>query len=405
MKVLIFTNLFPNKLEPGRGIFNIFQVTHLAEWCQVKVVAPLPWFPRFPLARFFRRNHRYSQIPKSEVIDGIETFHPKYFTIPKIGRSLYGLLLFLSTLGPVLRIYKTFKFDVILATWAYPDSFAAVLLSKLLNRPILTKVHGTDINEYTQYWLRRKMISFALNNSERVVSVSRALRDRMIEIGVKPEKIKVIYNGVDGEKFKHLDKVRIRKTLGIDTNKKVILFVGNLAPEKGLIYLIRAFTCIAADASRNVILIIIGQGELGKELENEAKKYGIQNRVYMLGGKMHHEIPKWMNACDLLCLPSLNEGVPNVVLEALACGVPVVASDVGGIPEILISTDYGRLVKPKDFKELQKALLECLEKSWDREIIRRYSTRFSWSCNAEMVYQEIMNVLAEGNKKSDILMI
>jgi teichuronic acid biosynthesis glycosyltransferase TuaC len=390
MRILVITNLFPNRAEPGRATYNRQQMSMLSELCPLKVVAPIPWFP---LKSVFERNSAGPQVPKKEVIAGIETFHPRYFTIPKIGRSLYGLLFFLSILAPILRIYNTFKFDIIFATWAYPDSFAAVLISKLLNKPILTKIHGTDINEYTRYWLRRKMISFALNNSEGVISVSKALRDSIIEIGVKPEKIKIIYNGVDGEIFRPLGKIHTRKALGIDIDKKVILFVGNLKFAKGLTYLIRAFASIATDPSRNVILIIIGQGRLRRELESRVREYGIQNCVYILGSKMHREIPKWMSACDLLCLPSLNEGVPNVILEALACGVPVVASNVGGIPEILTSTDYGSLVKPQDCKALQKALLECLEKSWNREVIHGHSTRFSWRRNAEMIYQEMTDIL------------
>ena len=148
MRVLVITNLFPNKFEPERATYNRQQISMLSKLCHLKVVAPVSWFP---LKRFFEKNTVSSQIPKKETIDGIETFHPRYFTIPKVGRSLYGFLFFLSVLIPVLRIYNTFKFDIIFATWAYPDSFAAVLLSKLLNKPIITKVHGTDINEYTRY--------------------------------------------------------------------------------------------------------------------------------------------------------------------------------------------------------------------------------------------------------------
>ena len=395
MRVLVITNLFPNKFEPERATYNRQQISMLSKLCHLKVVAPVSWFP---LKRFFEKNTVSSQIPKKETIDGIETFHPRYFTIPKVGRSLYGFLFFLSVLIPVLRIYNTFKFDIIFATWAYPDSFAAVLLSKLLNKPIITKVHGTDINEYTRYWLRRKMISFTLDNSGRVISVSKALRDKIAEIGVEPEKIRVVYNGIDNEIFKPLNKASTRRELGIAMDKKVILFVGNLKPVKGLIYLIEAFSGIAKGALPNAILIIIGEGELRRELENETKKLMIQNRVYMSGSKPHHEIPKWINACDLFCLPSLSEGMPNVILEALACGVPVVASSVGGIPEILTSTDYGFMVEPEKSEELREALLECLSKSWNREAIREYSSRFSWRNSAEMIYQEITAILSENGE-------
>ncbi|MEO0185816.1 MAG: glycosyltransferase, partial [candidate division WOR-3 bacterium] len=161
--------------------------------------------------------------------------------IPKLGRSLYGILFFFSILLPIVKIYKSFRFNVIFATWAYPDSFAGMLIAKMLKIPIITKVHGTDINEYSQYWLRRRMISFTLNNSDRVISVSKALKKRMIDIGVRSEKIKVIYNGIDNNIFRPLDRTQTRKELGINFDKKVILFVGNLKPVKGLDYLIDAF--------------------------------------------------------------------------------------------------------------------------------------------------------------------
>ena len=396
MKILVITNLFPNKIEPQRATYNRQQMFMLSKLCELKVVAPISWFP---LKRFFEGDIKSSEIPSNEVIEGIETFHPKYFMTPKIGRSLYGIMFFFSILMPVLRIYKTFKFDIIFATWAYPDSFASVLISKLLKKPIITKVHGTDINEYAELWLRRRMIRFTLNNSCCVISVSQDLRDKMIEIGVKPEKVKVIYNGIDSDIFKPLDKMDIRRELGIDINKKVILFVGNLKPVKGLIYLIEAFAGIV-DCSQNIVLILIGAGELKKELEDEIKKHGIENCVQILGTKSHKEIPKWMNACDLLCLPSLNEGVPNVILEALACGIPVVASNVGGIPEIQTSKEYGILVSPKNSEELQKAILDCLNKSWDREAISKYSARFSWENNAEMIYHEMVNVLIESKSNA-----
>ena len=352
-------------------------------------MAPISWFP---FKRILDRRSKVSEVPEEDVINGIQTFYPRYLMIPRVGRSLYGLLFFLSIILPALRIHKEFKFDAIFATWAYPDSFAAVLLSKLLKKPILAKVHGTDINEYSQYWLRRKMISFALNNSWRVISVSKALRDRMIEIGVKSRKIRVVYNGVDSELFKPTDRMQVRRELEIDTDKKVILFVGNLKPVKGLTYLIRAFAGVAADTERNAALFIIGDGELREDLENQVKDQGMQDCVYIPGSKAHHEIPRWMNACDVLCLPSLSEGVPNVILEAFACGVPVVASKVGGIPEILTSHDLGRLLQPEDPEELRKALLECLDKSWERELIRAYSDKFSWRHNAEIIYQEIMDI-------------
>lgn len=393
MKILVITNLFPNKLEPERATYNRQQIYMLSKFCEIKVLAPIAWYP---FKNIFDRNIKVSHIPDREIIDGIEVFHPKYFMIPKIARSLYGIMFFLSISVPVFRIYKGFRFDVIFATWAYPDSFAGVLISKLLRIPIITKVHGTDINEYANYWLRRMMIQFTLNNSDRVISVSKALKNKMIEIGVKSEKIRVIYNGVDSDIFRPLDKTQVRKELGINSDNNVILFVGNLKSVKGLDYLIDALSQIPT--LNNIRLVIIGEGELKKHLELKIKSYNIQNHIYMLGIKPHSEIAQWMNVSDLLCLPSLSEGVPNVILESLSCGIPVVASNVGGIPEILVSADYGIMVQPGDSKKLCQAIQDCLRKKWNRELIRAYSSKFSWQNNVKELYCEIEDIYARHRK-------
>lgn len=386
MKVLIITNLYPNKQEPTRGMFNRQQILELCKLCELKIIAPIPW--ALPI-RLNKKGYLFSRIPEREVIDGLEVYHPRYFMIPKVGRSLYGLYFFLSLLGKVKAIYKNFKFDLIFATFAYPDGFGSFLIAKVLNKPIVIKVHGTDINSYTRYFLRRKMIAYALKNSNKVIAVSSVLREKLEELGVAADKIAVIPNGIDQELFKPLDKGKCRRDLNLPSEGKLILFAGNLKREKGLLTLIDAFYQINIEKNQNYLLVIVGDGYLRKKLEKKVNQLGLKNWVRFAGAVSHDKIPLWMNTCDVFCLPSLNEGCPNVLLEALACGKPIVASSVGGIPEIITGNEFGFLVPPRNAMALASGIQKAFNISWNSKRVREISSKFTWQDNAKNLFHEL----------------
>jgi glycosyltransferase involved in cell wall biosynthesis len=288
-------------------------------------------------------------------------------------------------LGAVKKIYNEFNFDVIYVPWAYPDGFGSFLLSRLLSRPIVISALGSDINIHTKYILRRRLICFALKKCDGVIAVSFALRDKLIGIGVPQENILVIPNGVNRSIFKPINKDLCRSELGLIKEEKIILFVGNLVVIKGLDYLLEAFVDICCSL-QNVKLIIIGDGKLKIYLQKKAKILGIGERVSFCGNKAHDTIPKWLNASDVFCLPSLNEGMPNVVLEALACGKSIVASHVGGVSEIVGNSERCILVPPANAKLLAAALVDRLryDKQFSDEM---HPTFMSWEENAEKVYR------------------
>jgi len=372
MKVLIITNLFPNSKEPTRGIYNKQQFVELAKLCEIKVIAPLPL-------------HYRERVPERENIDGIDTYHPRYFMIPKIGRSLYGLFFYLSLIKKVKKIYENFKFDLIFATWAYPDGFGSFLIAKTFNKPIVIKVHGSDINLYTEYFLRRKMIAYALKNCNKVIAVSKALKERIVKIGVPEDKIVVIPNGVDTDLFKPLERDRCRERLELPQDKKIVLFVGNLVPVKGVDVLVEAFARLPA----GMLLVLVGDGPLKNKLQAKVKEFGIENNVIFVGRTRHEAIPYYMNACDIFCLPSLNEGCPNVILESIACGKPVVASNVGGVREIICSDDMGILIKPANATVLARAFIRGVSKKWNFRLIREEALKYSWTDNALKLRREL----------------
>lgn len=382
MKLLVITNLFPNNLEPVRGVYNMQLVTELARLCDLRVIAPLPWSPY------------YWSVPEAEVIDGIEVSHPRYFMTPKIGRVMYGFYFFLSLYGKVKRDRNNFKFDVILASWAFPDGVGSYFIAKCLRIPIVIQVLGSDINIYTKTILRRKLIAYVLKRCSKVLSVSQELKNRIAQIGVPVDKVRVVNNGVNQSLFSPMDRTLARNSLKLPQETRIILYVGNLVPVKGIDGLVSAYGAVASEAT-NSLLIIIGDGFLKKSVLKKVKDLNLEGRVILCGKRPHNEIPAWMNASDLLCLPSLNEGSPNVILEAMACGVPIVATRVGGIPEMVRSYKNVKLTDPKDIKQLSEAILKFLSNGCDQQASLDKPSNRSWKDAANDVLSELYRLTKE----------
>jgi len=384
MKVLVITNLFPNRTAQHVAMFNKQQIVELANHCDLKVIAPIAYFP---LIKSLKESHSWRDVPARDVIDGIEVFYPRYLVTPKIGRALYGFT-FLSPVKKLVKeITKGFNFDVIYGTWAYPDGFASALIAKSLDKPLVLKVHGTDINELAKSYLRGKLIKFALKEAKTVLAVSDALKQAVIGLGIPEEKVYLLPNGLDTDKFSPMPKLQQRGRVNLPKDNQVILFIGNLKPVKGLTYLLGAFNAIRKNNGNNIRLVLVGDGKQRQELEAKVASFGMEKDVSFMGMRPHAEVPLWLNASDVLCLPSLHEGMPNVVLEALACGIPVVATNVGGIPEIIEENANGFLVPPQDSKILAEKLKLALSKSWNTPKLRGCVEHLSWQVNGERLYR------------------
>lgn len=373
MKVLAVTNLFPNAKEPGRGIFNKQQFVELATLCELKVVAPLPWSPVFV-------DRVYKDVPQEEIIEGISVYHPRYVVTPKVGRRFYGLFFYLGIKKLLRQILQSFDADVILATWAYPDAYGTSILTEKLGKPLVIRVHGSDINVFVKSPSRRKMIREGMLRANKTIAVSGGLKRIITEMGVPSDKIALIPNGVDKTRFRKLDKAECRQKLQLGAHDKHILFIGNLVDIKGIEYLIEAVSRLKSTA----VLHIIGEGELKEKLIKLAADLKVQGKITFHGRVKHDQIPVWMNAADVLTLPSLNEGCPNVLLEATACGLPFVASRVGGIPDIAELSPASLMVDAKNAEQLASAidkLLNATDIRVDTQAI------MSWKENAQKVYE------------------
>ncbi len=380
MKILVITNLFPNKKEPNRATFNKQQILALKAFVEkITVIAPLPLF-----------KFSAQEVPLKETIEGIDVLHPRYLVIPKILRCLYGFFYFLGVWPLAKRLDNEEHFDIIFATWAYPDAFATALIAQKLQKPFVVKVHGTDINIGCQARIRRKMIAWALQKANKVIAVSLPLQEKIFELGVPKTNVYLLTNGVNLEKFCVLDRMECRRQLDITTQSRHVVFIGNLVLIKGVRFLIEALL----DIPNEVCLDIIGDGPERGNLERLLNNLNLQNRIRFFDKQPHEKIPLWLNAADLLCLPSLMEGCPNVVLEAIACGTPVVATKVGGVPDLLRELPFTYLCKPQNPKDLAKRIRQGLSDNVDRERLRNAVIRMSWKENAGQL-NEIFQLAVE----------
>lgn len=364
-KILVLTTVFPNNVESLKGIFNKHRISELAKISDLKVVAPVPWFPRIRfLMKIFPAQSKFANVCFKEENEGIEVYHPRYVISPGCFRFLYGFSYFVCVLPQILKIRKIFKFDILFCYWAYPDGFAGALFSKMFKKPLFVQVLGCDINLYSRYFLLRNLIVWALRKARKVIAVSQALATRLRELGLSEYKIAVITNGINKTVFKPLDAWECRKLLGLPFNKKIILFVGALEEVKGVRFLIEAFKNIVKERD-DCILVIVGEGPLEEQVKRVTKD--LVSRVVFCGARKNQEIPLWMNACDVFCLPSIREGYPNVLLEALGCSLYLVGTKVGGIPEIINSEERGLLCDQGSVEQITSALKEALTRSASRK--------------------------------------
>lgn len=395
LNILTLTSLFPNRQQPFLGVFVKERMAKVAKFCNLKIVAPVPWFPPF---RIFKKWYPFSQIPLKETREGIEVFHPRFIIIPKMMRTFYGLLYFLSVFPYILKIRRRFDFDLIDAHWIYPDGFAAVLIGNLFKKPVVVSARGTDINLYPKRLLIRKQIVYTLKNADKIIAVCEALKNKMIRLGISQDKIEVIPNGVDIEKFKPISKIEARKELNLPIDKKMILSVGHLVEKKGFHYLIDAIYEIKNNGNRNAppLLVIVGKGDYRLKLENKIKELNLDGGVKLVGAQSHNELYKWYSAADLFVLASSSEGWPNVIFESLACGIPVVATNVDGVPEVLCSDEYGILVDKQDGKCLADTIITALHKTWDYKKLIGYAQENTWDKCAEKIFKQFEEVVNKG---------
>ncbi|WP_428261898.1 glycosyltransferase family 4 protein [Haliangium sp.] len=389
MRVLALTSLFPNSQRPLLSPYNRQQFAALGEMCELEVVGPVPWFPGARLFSRYTVSARMHLVPPVEEIGGMRVRHPRYLHLPR-AIALSPLLFGGSLAREVLR-YRG-RVDVLLSAWAYPDGCAAIALAQALGVPCVVKLHGSDVNVLPERTSVRLYMRALLPRAARIVAVSRALGRRVTELGVAPDRVAVVYNGVDPELFHLRDRAAARTALGLPADDRIILYAGNLLETKGVHDLVAAFE----DTVRRVPdarLVLVGDGPARAHCEEVARRVG--PRLQLAGGQPLESMGSWIAACDVLTLPSWNEGTPNVILEAFACGRRVVATDVGGIPDLIDSELVGEMVPVRDRAALAAALARAAVRPYQPEQIAAAGARGDWPTSAAHLYEVLRAAVAE----------
>jgi glycosyltransferase involved in cell wall biosynthesis len=356
----------------------------------VHVVAPVPYFPAWLPDK---QRQYWSQIPSQEQINNITVYHPRYPLLPGVSMAVHGLLMFLGSFSLVRRLRGAMDFDCIDAHYVYPDGCAAVLLGKAFNLPVIVTARGSDINLFPAFRSIRPQILWTLQRAMGVIGVSAALKDAMIALGISQEKIEVIGNGVDLARFEPIDSKEAKNRLGIPLDARAIVSVGGLTPVKGFEFLIAALAAILPRYPK-ARLYIVGEGNARSKLESLIQELGLQEQVFLVGSKPNDELKFWYSAADLSCLVSAREGWPNVVQESLACGTPVVATRIGGIPEIITSQELGVFVA-QNRESIATGLEFALNKQWERSAIVSHARRRTWDDVAIEVENYFISCLAK----------
>jgi glycosyltransferase involved in cell wall biosynthesis len=391
MRVLVFTSLYPNSVMPQLGLFVHRRVEAIARrGARVRVVAPVPYFPRaVPLPRW----RAYAQVAAHERLGKIQVSHPRYPHAPGPGMYLQAWNLYRAALPHLKALRREFDFQVIDAHYIYPDGVAAVHLARALGVPCILTARGSDINLLPQHALVRRQIVSALRGADAVVAVSGALAAAMRKLGAPPEKIHVIPNGIDRDLFHYGDRSAARQKLGIYSDERMLLSVGNLNELKGHALVVEAVARLQSRGIR-ASYHIVGAGEEESRLEEKIASLGLEGSVHLQGAIANERLRPWYQAASLFVLASSREGWPNVLNEALACGTPVVATKVGGVPEIIRHGENGLLME-RSVEAIADAIAFGLEREWDRTALAAVAARTSWGDVAERLMELLSRLAGE----------
>jgi len=381
MRVLTFSSLFPSSVRPSHGIFVETRLRELLSSGQVesRVVAPVPWF--FSTDPRWGDYARFASTPRRENRNGIEVLHPRYLLPPKVGMTMAPLAMALGARAVVQELLdEGFDFDVIDAHYYYPDGVAAALLARWFKKPLTITARGTDLNLIPQYALPRRMMQWAAARAQASIGVCAALIDVLRGWGVAEDRLHVMRNGVDLQRFRPLPQADARARLGL-SGSPLLLSVGYLIERKGHHIAIEALAELLP-RQPEARLVIVGEGEERDRLLALARQLGVEAQVTLAGAQPNAELLHWYSAADVFLLASSREGWANVLLEAMACGTPVVATDIWGTPEVVSSPAVGRLVK-RDAGAMAAAVEALHHDQVDRTEVRRYAEGFSWQSTSE----------------------
>jgi teichuronic acid biosynthesis glycosyltransferase TuaC len=367
-RIALVTPILPMPYDQTRGRFIYETAKSLSKLADVKVFLPQARYPK--ISWLLPRSYVYGDLAESYSLAELDVDAFSYTALPLVSRGLNSLVSS-RHLTPKIRAFKP---DVVIGYWVYPDGHAALRSARALGVPCVIGALGSDI--HVRQGINTLMTRHTLKQSDAVIVVSDAMRQYTTErYGTSGDKIHVIVNGFNTAVFQSRDKQIARSSLGIPKDSEVISYVGRFIEAKGLIELVTSFGKMILTRP-HLRLALIGSGVLEERLKTLLHENKLLDKVFMPGGLQPTQVAQWLAASDVLTLPSWSEGYPNVVLEGVACGRPVVATDVGGTSEI-IHNGNGILIPPKNIDALTRALIQALDTTWDHDAIAK-GIRRSW---------------------------
>ncbi|NOT13568.1 MAG: glycosyltransferase [Methylococcaceae bacterium] len=396
-KLLIFSSLFPSQKRPTAGVFIRERMFRVGEFLPIIVISPVPWFPLDGIIRLWKPQFR-PQPAVYENQNGIDVYFPRFFSIPGIFKSWDGIFMALGCM-PTLCKFRG-QFNIIDAHFAYPDGYAATLLGKWLKIPVTITLRGTEV-PLSRMTSRKNRLLAALKTATYIFSVSDSLKQHVVELGAEKDKIRVVGNGIDISNFYPLDRMQSRAALNIPANAKVLISVGGLVDRKGFHRVIEILPELLLRYPELVYLIVGGdspEGNIRSCLENQVKALKIDAHVRFLGAYVSDQLKIPLSAADLFVLATANEGWANVFLEAMACGLPVITTDVGGNQEVVNSSILGTIVPFGDPTALLSALDQALNTVWDNNAIIQYAKENSWNHRVKILVDEFQRIFDSMNR-------
>ncbi len=389
MRVLAITKIFPNAAEPLSAPFNRQQFAALARLCELEVLATIPWFPGAGLIARWSSAGKLARVPAHETIEGIAVSHPRTLFVPRLAHVTWGPL-YAASLAPQLHRYRG-KADVVLGSWAYPDGFAAVIAAQLLGLPCVVKLHGSDVNIIAKMPGPRRLSRWALPRARRVVAVSRALGDEIVELGVLRDNVRIVMNGVDAELFHPRDRAAARRELGLPDGP-LALYVGNLKEEKGCVELATAWPAVAAAVPGRPARDR-RQGTAARRRRRQARRRTPSARL--VGAKPLPEIPRcgWPRAtCS--CCRATSKARPTSSSKRWRRGGGSSARRSAACPTFLTRPELGTLVPPRDPDALAPALEAAVRTPYDPAETPALGARGGWAASAQALHAVLAEAVA-----------
>lgn len=393
-RIVVFSTLFPSPAQPNAGIFIRERMFRVGEKIPIVVVAPTPWFPFQGALRRWRPHFR-PETPVYEKKMGIEVFRPRFFSIPGFFKFLDGFFMAFGSLRTMRKLKATFKFNLIDAHFGYPDGYAATLLGRRFKVPVTITLRGTEV-PHAKEKLRRVFLVKALKKATCLFSVSGSLKKHAVKLGIAANKIRVVGNGIDLEKFYPVERKPARKELAISDTTKVLITVGAIVERKGFHRVLEILPMLLKKHPDLLYLAVGGataEGDLTQRLQQQVKDLHLEDFVLFLGPRPPDKLKSILSAADLFVLPTSNEGWANVLLEAMACGLPIVTTDVGGNAEVVCRPELGLIVPFGDAERLLQAVDQALTQKWERQHILEYARANSWDNRVEILVEEFEKIV------------